>query len=96
MSKISKTVQSYSGDLPRGSSQSRVYIEGFRDSLAGQTPSREKDLEIFSKNWVFRFHMTQFGDLFVSGSSIREEYSESFAAPFVTSSRVDLPVAKNT
>ena len=70
--------------------------EGFCDSLAGQSPSREKDLEIFSKIWVFRFLATQFGDLFASGSSSHEVYLESFVAPFMTSSWVDLPVTKNT
>ena len=76
--------------------QSRAYTEGFRYSLAGQSPSREKDLEYFSKIWVFRFLATQFSDLFASGSSSHEVYSECFVAPFMTSSWVDLPVTKNT
>ena len=76
--------------------QSWACTEGFCDSLAGQSPSREKDLEIFSKIWVFRFLATQFGGLFASGSSSHEVYSESVVAPFATSLRVDLPVAKNT
>ena len=59
-------------------------------------PSHEKDLELFSKIWVFRFLATQFGDLFVSGSSNHKGYLEGFAAPFVTDSRVELPIAKNT
>ena len=29
--------------------QPRAYAEGFHDSLAGQSPSREKDLENISK-----------------------------------------------
>ena len=29
--------------------QLQAYTRGFRDSLAGQSPSHEKDLEIFSK-----------------------------------------------
>ena len=37
-----------------------------------------------------------FGDLFVSGRSSREGYSEIFAAQLTIHSRVDLPVAKNT
>ena len=37
-----------------------------------------------------------FGDLFASGRSSREGYSEIFAAQLATYSRVDLPVAKNT
>ena len=37
-----------------------------------------------------------FGDLFASGRSSREGYSEIFAAQLATLSRVDLPVAKNT
>ena len=76
--------------------QSWACTEGFCDSLAGQSPSRGKDLEIFSKIWVFRFLATQFGGLFASGSSSHEVYSESVVAPFATSLRVDLPVAKNT
>ena len=51
----------YSGDLVAGQAscmpQLRAYIEGFRDSLASQSPSREKDLEKFQKNlgfWNFR------------------------------------------
>ena len=35
--------------------QLRAYAKGIRDSLAGQCPSCEKDLEKFSKIWVFRF-----------------------------------------
>ena len=76
--------------------QSRAYTEGFHDSLAGQGPSHEKDLEIFSKIWVFRCLATQFGDLCANGSSNRKVYSECFAAPFATFSWVDLPIAKNT
>ena len=52
--------------------QSRVYIEGFRDLLAGQCPSRKKDLENFPKFWIFTVLATWFGDLFASESSSRE------------------------
>ena len=66
----------YSGDLVAGQAscmpQLRAYIEGFRDSLAGQCPSHEKDLENFPKFWVFKVLATWFGSLFVSGSSSRE------------------------
>ena len=37
-----------------------------------------------------------FGDLFASGRSSREGYTEIFAAQLATPSRVRLPVAKNT
>ena len=37
-----------------------------------------------------------FGDLFASGRSSHEGYTEIFAAQLVTPSRVRLPVAKNT
>ena len=37
-----------------------------------------------------------FGDLFESGRSSREGYSEIFAAQLATHSRVDIPIAKNT
>ena len=37
-----------------------------------------------------------FGDLFASGRSSREGYSEIFVAQLATLSQVDLPVAKNT
>ena len=70
----------------------RLVCEGFCNSLAGQGPSCEKDLENFSKIQVFRFLATQFGDLFANGSSNHEVYSECFAAPFATFSRV----TKNT
>ena len=50
--KFQKTVQPYFGDLPYGSSQLRAYIEGFCDSLAGQSPSHKKDLDFF-KNLGF-------------------------------------------
>ena len=70
-SKISKIVQPCSSDLPHRSSQSQAYTKGFCDSLAGQGPSCEKDLENFSKIWVFRCLTTQFGDLCASGSSNR-------------------------
>ena len=36
--------------LGHGSSQSRACLEGFHDSLAGQSPSYEKYLENFSKS----------------------------------------------
>ena len=95
-SKISKTMQPCSSDLPRRSSQSQAYTKGFCDPLASQGPSCEKDLENFSKIWVFRCLTTQFGDLCASGSSNRQVYSKFFTAPFATSSQVDLLVAKNT
>ena len=53
--KISKTVQPCFGNLPYGSSQSRDYSEGFRDSLVGHCPSREKDLEFFQKSGFLDF-----------------------------------------
>ena len=52
--------------------QSRAYSDGFRNSLAGQCPSREKYLGNFPKIWVFRFLVTHFGYLFASGSFSRE------------------------
>ena len=73
-----------------------AYTVGFHDSLASHCPSCEKYLEIFSKIWVFRFLMTQTGDLFTGESSSHEGYTEIFVAPFATSSRVELSVAKNT
>ena len=33
--------------------QSRAYIEGFRDSLASQSPSHEKDLDLFLFIYIF-------------------------------------------
>ena len=78
ISKISKTVLPSSGDLVAGQAshmpQSQAYIEDFRDSLVGQGPSHEKDLEIFSKIWVFRVLTTWFGDLLASESFNREGY----------------------
>ena len=50
----------------------------------------------------FKSHATatssrvDFGDLFTSGRSSREGYSDIFAAQLATHSWVDLPVAKNT
>ena len=65
-------------------SQSRAYTEGFCDSLVGQKSQSRKRLRNFSKIWVFKFLATLFSD------------SECFVSPFATSSRVDLPNAKNT
>ena len=79
---MSKTVQPCSSNLPRGLSQLHA-------------PVTKKTYNFFSKIWVFRFHATQFGNLFASGSSSCEVYLESFAASFLTSSRVELPVPKN-
>ena len=76
--------------------QLRAYTKGLCDSLAGQCPSREKDLENFPKFQVFNVLATHFGDLVASGSSSCEVYLESFAALFTTFSWVDLLVAKNT
>ena len=98
--KISKTMLPCSSDLVAGQAshmpQSWAYKEGFRNSQTGQCPSCKKNLENFSKIWVFRVVATWFGDLFASESSSREGHTETFATPFATSSRVDLPVAKNT
>ena len=67
----------YSGDSVASwsscMSQSRVHIEIFRGSLAGQCPSREKYLEYFSKFGFLMFHVTQSGDLFAGGRSSREK-----------------------
>ena len=76
--------------------QSRAHTVGFRNSLASHCPSHEKYLEIFSKIWVFRFLVTQIGDLFTGESSNHKGYTEIFATPFATSSRVELSVVKNT
>ena len=76
--------------------QSRAHTIGFQDSLAGYCLSREKYLENFSKNWVFRFLTTQTSNLFTGESSSHEGYTEMFAAPFVTSLRVELSVMKKT
>ena len=42
------------------------------------------------------FLVTQFGNLFTGGRFSREGYTEIFVAYLVISSRVELPVAKNT
>ena len=90
----------YSGNLVVGQSnrmpQSRAHTEAFHDSLADQSPSREKYLENFSKIWVFKFLVAQIGDLFAGEIFNREGYTEIFATPFATSSWVELSVAKNT
>jgi len=96
-----KTVQPYFGDLSRGSSQSHAPVASLHRKFSwltgGSKSQSQKRLRIFfSKIWVFRFLATQFGDLFASGSSSHEVYSESFATPFTTSSQVDLLVTKNT
>ena len=59
ISKISKTVLPCSSDLVT-SQASRLppswpYTEGFHDSLAGQCPSHEKDLENIPNFWVLKF-----------------------------------------
>ena len=46
--------------------QSRAYTKGFCNSLVGQCPSCEKDLENFPKFWVFTVLATRFGDLFAT------------------------------
>ena len=66
------------------------------DSLAGKCFSHEKDLEYFSKIWVFMLFVAQVGDLFDGGRSSRERYTEIFITQIVTLLRVELPVAKNT
>ena len=75
--------------------QSQAHTVGLCDSLAGHCLSHEKYLEHFSKKWVFRFLATSTGDLFAGESSSHEGYTEMFAAPFVTSSWVELLVVKN-
>lgn len=77
------------------SPQSRAYTKALGDSLESQEPSCEKDLEKFQK-YGFLIFLTQFVNLFMSGISSYEFYSEWFATPLMTYSWVDLPVAKNT
>ena len=77
-------------------SQLRNHIEIFRGSLAGQCPNCEKYLEYFSKFGFLMFLTTQSGDLFASGRSSCEGYTEIFEDQITTLSRVELPVAKNT
>ena len=95
-----KNCATLSGDLPRGSSQSHAPVTSFYQrfsQLIGRSKSQlRKRLRNFSKIWVFRFLATLFGDLFANGSSSCEVYTKCFVTPFVTSSRVDLPVVKNT
>ena len=66
------------------------------DSLAGKCFSHDKDLEYFSKIWVFMLFAAQVGNLFAGGKSSRKGYIEIFVAQIVTLSRVELLVAKNT
>ena len=66
------------------------------DSLAGKCFNREKDLEYFSKIWVFMLFATHVGDLFAGGKFSREGYTEIFVTQIATLSRVELPVVKNT
>ena len=96
MSKISKTALPCFGDSIVGwssrMSQSRAHTEIFLGSLAGQCPNREKYLEYFSKFGILMFLVTQFGNLFAGGRSSREG-TQRFSR---LTSRVELPVAKNT
>ena len=65
--------------------------------LTGRSKSQLwKIFRKFFKIWFLNFFATYTGDLFVGGSSSREGYTEIFAAPFATSLRVELLVAKNT
>ena len=52
-----------------GSIKSRAYIEVFGNSLVGQRPSYEKDLEKFSKILSVSSSHDSVGNLFASGSS---------------------------
>ena len=65
--------------------------------LTGRSKSQLwKIFRKFFKISFLNFFATYTGDLFVGGSSSREGYTEIFAAPFATSLRVELLVAKNT
>ena len=74
--------------------------EIFCDSLATHwrvnASVMKKDLEYFSKFWNFVLFAAQVGDLFAGGRSSREGYTKIFTTQFVTLSRVELLVAKNT
>ena len=100
LSKSSKTVLPCSGNSITGWSshmpQLRAYTEIFRNSMAGQCPSREKYLEYFSKFGFLMFLAAQSSDLFAGGRFSREGYTEIFAAYLANFSRVELPVVKNT
>ena len=86
--------------LGRGSSQSHAPVTSllrrFSQLTSGSKSQLRKILRKFFKIWVFRFLATHTGDLFVNGSSSCEGYTEIFAAPFATSSQVELPVMKKT
>ena len=60
----------------------------------GKCFSLEKNLEYFSKIWVFMLFTAQVSDLFAGGRSSREGYIEIFVAQITTLSRVELPVKK--
>ena len=85
MSKISKTVLPYFGDLVAGWSsrmfQSRAHIEIFRGSLESQCPSRKKYLEYFSKFGFLMFLATQSDDFFVGGRFSNERTQRFFGLP---------------
>ena len=68
----------------------------FSQFTSGSMSQSRKILRIFFKIWVFMFLVAQIGDLFAGGGSSHEGYSEIFPAYFVTPSRVELPVTKNT
>ena len=65
-------------------------FENFKNSVLPCFGDLVKSRASVACSWVI------FGDLFTSGRSNREGYSEIFAAQLATLSRVDLPVAKNT
>ena len=100
LSKSSKTVLPCSGDSIAGWSsrmpQSRAHTKIFHDLLASQCPNHEKYLEYFSKFEFLMFLAAQSGDLFVGRRSSHKGYTEIFPAYLVTSSLIELLVAKNT
>ena len=88
-------MQLYFGDFdqqvkPVSSAQSRAYTEALGESLAGQALNREKDLEKFLKSGFLAFLLL----MLATRSSSREVYSECFATPFTTCSRVAFQLQK--
>ena len=99
ISKISKTLLPCFGDLVVSQAsrmpQLRACSEGFRNSLAGQSPSRKK-LRKFFKILVFNVSRDSVWRLVREWKVQSRGDSEIFVAYLATPSQVEFLVAKNT
>ena len=99
-SKNPKFVQLCFGDSLVGQASRETPVTSLlkisHDSLASESPSREKYLENFSKFLGILYFHDLVWQLILKWKLQSRAYIEGFATPFATCSQMDFPIVKNT